>query len=117
MPDFTLGVINIRGHIIPVFDLRKRFHLEEKELDETSKLLVASTQTAMIGIIVDEILDNIKIASSQINPTPIIQLKIDKKCIFGIASLENRMIIIMDLEKLHEDILNGINTPDLCIKP
>ena len=108
MPDFSLGVINIRGHIIPVFDFRRKFRLQEKEADEKTKLLIAEIEGEEIAFIVDEILDNIKISQKYIDPSPEVQMKIKRESIKGIGQLENRMIIILDLENLHEDIMASI---------
>ncbi len=104
MPEFTLGVINIRGFIIPVFDLRKKFGLKENPFDNQTKFLIADIDGDQISFVVDEILDNIKINVSSVDPSPNIKMQIKKECIKGVGQLENRMIVILDLYKLHDDI-------------
>lgn len=108
MPDFTLGVINIRGSIFPVFDLRKKFGLKEKDLDNESKLLIVEVDGLSISFIVDKILDNIKIAKSSIDPSPHVKMNINRECIKGLGQIENRMIIILDLHQLSESINKDI---------
>lgn len=108
MPDFTLGIINIRGNIIPVFDLRKKFGLHEKEADDQSKIIIVNVNNSKICFLVDKILNNVKITTSSIVPTPNVKMKIKRECIKGIGKFEDRMIIILDLFKLNEYILEDI---------
>lgn len=108
MPEFTLGVINIRGNIIPVFDLRRKFGLREKTFDGDTKMIVVNVKGAQICFVVDAILDNVKLQVSSIAPPPLVKMKIKRECIRGIGKFEDRMIIILDLEKLNESILEDI---------
>lgn len=96
MPDFVLGVINIRGNIVPVFDLRVAFQLPQKSFDEHTKILVLNLGGLSFSIIVDEILDNVKLEKFQIDPAPSIKLKMDRACIHGLGQVGERMIIILD---------------------
>ncbi|MBU1862728.1 MAG: chemotaxis protein CheW [Candidatus Omnitrophica bacterium] len=104
MPGFVLGVVNIRGTVVPVFDLRKQFHLTEKEENPLTKIVVVNLNGELISIIVDEILDNIKLDSIHVDPTPAVKMEIDKESIKGIGMLEERMIIILDLHKINDSI-------------
>ncbi len=108
MPDFTLGIINIRGNIIPVFDLRKKFGLREEALGEDSKMIVVDVNESKICFVVDRILNNVKMAVSSIAPTPNVKMKIKKECIRGIGKFDDRMIIILDLVRLNASILDDI---------
>jgi purine-binding chemotaxis protein CheW len=108
MPAFAIGVINIRGNIIPVFDLRRQFKLPEKTLDEQSKLLVLKAGGSVFSIIVDRILENIKIDAAAIDPAPEVKLRIDRACIRGLGELGSRMIIILDLDSVSETVKSGI---------
>jgi len=109
MPDFALGVINIRGNIVPVFDLRTLFQLPRKEFDELSKILVVSLNGAMFSMIVDQILDNIKIETSHIDPAPDVKMKMERECISGLGHIGDRMIIILDLLKVNGVINDEIH--------
>lgn len=108
MPGFTLGVINIRGSIVPVFDLRKKFGLPEKAFDKQTKLLVAEVKGALLGFVVDAILNNIKIKRASIDPSPNVVMKIEQECIEGLGQMEDRMIIILNINKLDESINKDI---------
>lgn len=128
MPDFTMGVINIRGNILPVFDLRKKFGLPEKAFDGKTKIIVVDVDEACLScdgtsrliagpvdggqtqicFVVDEILDNVKVSASAVVPAPNVKMKIKRECIWGIGKLEERMIIILDLRRLNESILEDI---------
>ncbi len=96
MPEFVLGVINLRGNIVPVFDLRMAFQLPQKPFDDHTKILVLNVDGVSFSIIVDEILDNVKLEAYQIDPAPSIKLKMDRECIRGLGEVGERMIIILD---------------------
>lgn len=102
MPDFVLGVINARGNIIPVFDFRRKFGLGSKALDEKSKIIVVDAREAPACFIADELLDNVKIERSSIAPAPHDRLKIPQECVAGISRMDERVITILDLDKMYE---------------
>jgi len=100
MPPFVLGVINIRGTITPVFDMRKLFKLPEKPFDDLTKILVLKHDNTVISIVVDQILDNIKIEHSRIDPAPEVRLKIERECIYGLGEIGDRMVIVLNFGKI-----------------
>lgn len=104
MPAFVLGVVNIRGSVVPVFDLRVKFALPQKEFDQKTKILVITVDNVFMSFIVDEILDNIKLEGSQIDPAPNVKMQISKECVSGVGLQDNRMIVILDLDKINEEI-------------
>jgi purine-binding chemotaxis protein CheW len=110
MPDFVLGVINVRGNIIPVFDLRKEFRLPEKEVDDQSKIIILNVQSVSFGIIADHILDNVKLDKNLVDPAPEVKLRMNRECIKGLGEIGRRMIIILNLEKVNEVINSAIDT-------
>ena len=110
MPDFVLGVINIRGNVIPLFDLRIKFGLTLSEFTDNTKFIVINIDNNAIGIVVDEILDNIKLHTSHIDPAPTAKLKMSKEYIKGLGLVEKRMIVILDPEKINEGINNEIES-------
>lgn len=109
MPEFVLGVVNIRGTVVPVFDLRKKFSLSMKPFDDKTKIMVVVNNGVQTSFIVDEILDNVKFEESRKNPPPSVKMKIKKECLKGLAMLENRTVIIIDLDNLSDDINKSIN--------
>ncbi len=108
MLEFVLGVVNIRGSVVPVFDLRKKFHLAEKEPDDLTKILVVTVDGELISFLVDEILDNIKISSASLDPAPTIKMEIEKDCVRGVGLLDDRMITILNISKVNEGINDAI---------
>ncbi len=110
MPDSVLGVINARGNIIPVFDFRRKFELGGKALDEKAKIIVVDVREAPVCFVADELLENVKIERSSIAPAPQARLKIRKECVAGISRLDEHVIIILDLDKMYEFILEDIRS-------
>ncbi len=108
MPYFCLGVINSRGNIIPVFDLRKKFHLADKDFTHDTRILVASIDNEAVSFVVDKVLDNVKFDMAQVDPAPTVKMNIDREYIDGLGELEGRMIIILNLEKMHANIMSEI---------
>ena len=102
MPDFVLGIINARGNIIPVFDFRRKFGLGGNTIDEKAKIIVVDVRETPVCFVADELLDNVKIERSSIAPVPQGKLKVPKECVAGISRLDERVIIILDLDKMYE---------------
>ena len=117
MPDFVLGIINARGNIIPVFDFRRKFGLGGPSggppfgraspsggntIDEKAKIIVVDVRETPVCFVADELLDNVKIERSSIAPVPQGALKVPKECVAGISRLDERVIIILDLDKMYE---------------
>ena len=110
MPDFCLGVINSRGIIIPVFDLRKKFHLSDKAFTNETRILVASIDNVPVSFVVDRVLDNVKFDMAQVDPAPTVKMNIDREYIHGLGELAGRMLVILDIEKMHEHMMKEITT-------
>ncbi len=108
MPDFAIGVFNIRGSVVPVFDLRRKFKLPSCEFNHNTKIVVANIKGHVFGVVVDEILENIRMEASQVDPAPSVKMHVDRECIYGLGELEGRMIIILNFEKIHDNILRQI---------
>jgi len=99
-PDFVMGVINLRGKVIPVLSLRKRFDLPEKENDKNTRIVVVEIDSKTIGFVVDSVSEVIRLPSSTIEPPPKIVAGIDEEYISGVGKLEDRLLILLDLDKL-----------------
>jgi len=108
VPHFVLGVLNIRGEIVPVFDLRKKFGLAEKEPDVQTKIVIVKVYDAVISFIVDKIMDTIKVDVSRIDPSPNVKMKMERDCVKGVGVFDQRMVIILDTEKVHRHINEAI---------
>ena len=109
MPEFVLGVVNIRGSVVPVFDLRQKFKLPVKPFDDLTKILVITIDNILISFIVDEILDNIKLEQTHIDPAPNVKMEIAKECVKGVGLENERMIVILDLDNVNQAINAEIN--------
>jgi len=99
-PVFMEGVINLRGRVLPVLNLRKRLGLSEKEISSASRIVVTEIGNKVIGLLVDAVSHVIKIPPDNVEPAPEEVLEIDTDYITGVGKLHDRMIILLDLEKL-----------------
>lgn len=98
-PKFVEGVVNLRGDVIPVIDLRKRFEIEEKEYTEFTRIIVSDINNKKIGIIVDEVLEVLRIPRKFLEEAPeVLQGNQAARFMDGIANLEDRMIMMLNLE-------------------
>ncbi len=99
-PDYVEGVINLRGKVIPVINLRKKFGYEEKDTDETSRIIIMDIKGITNGLIVDSVSEVLRIPSNVVEPPPPMSSDLSSMYIKGIAKLENRLIILIDIDKL-----------------
>ncbi|KAF0141934.1 MAG: chemotaxis protein CheW [Stygiobacter sp.] len=97
---FIEGVVNLRGKIVPVVNLRERLGLCKKEDDSRTKIIVSDVNNKLIGYIVDEVNEVLRISKSIIEPTPEIISGVNSDLIEGVAKLEGRLLILLNLDKL-----------------
>ena len=97
-PEFVEGVINLRGKICPVVDLRKRFGVEVSELTDDSRIVLADVHGDYVGMIVDAVTEVLRINSDRVEPMPELVGAGDSGFIEGIANLDERLIIVVNLE-------------------
>ncbi|MFH1372578.1 MAG: chemotaxis protein CheW [bacterium] len=99
-PHFVEGVINLRGKVIPIVDLRKRFNLETKEYDKNTRIVVVDIVGNIMGMVVDSVSEVLRLPSNTIEPPPEIATGINSEYIKGVAKLEDRLLIFLDLSKV-----------------
>jgi len=99
-PAFIKGVINLRGVIVPVIDLRMKFGLETAEYNEVTVLVVLNVADRTIGVVVDRVSDVLSLAPGDIRPAPEFTASMDNAFVRGLATLDQRMLIIADIERL-----------------
>lgn len=99
-PEFVEGVVNLRGRIIPVIDLRKRLSIENKEHDNKTRIIVVDINGNIVGFIVDEVNEVLRISKDIIENPPELVSQIDSDFITSVAKLEDRIIILLDLNNL-----------------
>lgn len=99
-PDFIEGVINLRGRIVPIIDLRKRFGMQAAEQSKDTRIIVVEVLSKIVGFIVDSVSEVLRIPHSVIDPPPPLVAGIRAEFIEGIGKLENRLLILLNLEKI-----------------
>lgn len=99
-PDYAKGVINLRGTIIPIIDVRLRLKKEEKQYDERTCIIVTSINGSYIGFIVDSVDEVAKIREDSISNPPKMGSDYTSTYITGIAKLENKIVLLMNLKKM-----------------
>lgn len=100
VPEFIEGIINLRGNVIPVIDLRKRFGLAVTERNDQTRVMVTRMEGRIIGLIVDSVSQVMKIPKSNIQPPPETIASMAGEYLLGVGKLEDRMIILLDIEKI-----------------
>jgi purine-binding chemotaxis protein CheW len=99
-PLFVKGVINLRGIVTPVIDLRSRFDLDEKEHTDETRIIIVNANDLEVGMIVDSANDVIDVPASAVEPAPKVVGGIDAEYLDGVAKLEKRLLILLNLEKV-----------------
>lgn len=94
------GVINLRGNIIPVIDLRKRFGLQSKDKRKTSKVIIAEVAEKVVGFWVDEVLDVVRTPRSLIKPPPALGKDTEPGLILGVCQSGERLLLLLNLNKV-----------------
>lgn len=102
-PDFVQGIVNLRGKIIPIIDMRKRFGLPEETMDENWKILILKEEDVLFGVMVDQISEVEKVPATLIEKPPKIVAGVNGKFINGIAKTQNRLLILLDIAKILSD--------------
>ncbi|MBP2639211.1 MAG: cheW 2 [Firmicutes bacterium] len=106
-PSFMEGVTNLRGKIIPVFDLRKRFQLPVIENSDDTRIIIVAVKDQVVGIIVDAVNEVIKLPASAVEPPPPVFV-LDTQYIHGVGKMDDRLLILLDMDKIlntQEEIL------------
>ncbi len=104
MPDFIEGIINLRGNIIPVIDLRKRFSLPCSEQTDQTRIVVTRMGDRIIGLIVDSVSQVMKIPHGEIQEPPDTIAGIAGEYLEGIGKIDNQMILLLDIEKIMTNV-------------
>ncbi|MCC6544082.1 MAG: purine-binding chemotaxis protein CheW [Nitrospirae bacterium] len=99
-PAYVGGVINLRGKIVPVIDLRNRMGKNITEYTDTSRIIVVDSGSRLAGLVVDAVIDVINLSSDEIEPCPAIDDKCSSKYIKGIGKKDERLITLLNLEDL-----------------
>jgi purine-binding chemotaxis protein CheW len=114
-PNFVKGVINLRGKIIPIMDLRLKFCMEEKEYNERTCIIVVETSIhntkSLMGIVVDTVSEVVNISQADIEPPPQYGNKIDEEFLTGMGKVKGKVVMLLNIEKIinSEEMVNLLN--------
>src|SRR3974390_617476 len=99
--DYVDGIINLRGTVVPIISLRKRFGLLDRESDRLSRILVMEVGNSLTGFVVDAVAEVIRLSATEIQPPPaIVQGNVAQDCITGVINRAERLLIALDLNRL-----------------
>ena len=103
-PDYIEGVLNLRGRVIPVINLKTRFNLEDRGTDDRTRIIVSNTGGSVAGFVVDEASEVLTVNKESIEPVSEIVSSISKKYISGVGKLENgKMYILLNFDELYTE--------------
>jgi len=109
-PSFIKGVINLRGVIVPIVDLRLKLNLDNVEYDEFTVVIVLNIRGTVIGAVVDSVADVVTLHANNIKAAPQFESQVDARFIVGLANLGERMLIVMNMDALMSNAEMGIIT-------
>ena len=99
-PDFIDGVVNLRGIIVPIVDLRQRFRLALRPSGQPGVVIVLNIAGRVIGMVVDSVSDVVSLSAGEIRPAPRMGSALDTDFLLGIGTIDERMLILLDIERL-----------------
>jgi purine-binding chemotaxis protein CheW len=107
-PDFIKGVINLRGSIVPIIDMRIKFELGTPTYDEFTVVIILNLGAQVVGMVVDRVSDVITLTPAQIKPAPEMGTAVNTNYLIGLGTIDERMVIIVDIDKLMSSSEIGI---------
>ncbi|MDN5753294.1 MAG: chemotaxis protein CheW [Nitrosospira sp.] len=113
VPEFIKGVVNLRGIIVPIIDMRIKFNLGTVEYNQFTVVIILNVSGRVMGIVVDGVSDVLTLAAEQIRPAPDFAADLDTEYIIGLGTVDERMLILMDIEKLMGSAEIGLIGPDI----
>lgn len=99
-PPFIEGLLNLRGRVLTVFNLRRRFDLPEKANDDNTKIIIVNMNEYLLGFIVDSVTEIVRLSDEEIEETPPSLQGLDKRFISGIGKVDEKVILLLDLTKV-----------------
>ena len=111
-PLFIKGVVNLRGTIVPIVDMRLKFNCAQARYDSFTVVVILNLRSRVVGIVVDSVSDVMQLTPENIRSAPEIESVIDNGCILGLGSVAERMLILLDIEKLMSSVDMGLVSID-----
>jgi purine-binding chemotaxis protein CheW len=99
-PDYLKGVVSLRGVVVPIVDLRVKFRLEDVRYDQFTVVVILRIASRVIGIVVDGVSDVVALSAAEVRPAPQLGTVVDSSFIAGLATRDDRMVMLLDIEKL-----------------
>ena len=110
-PPYIKGVVNLRGVIVPIVDMRMKFNLAQASYDEFTVVIVLNIDEHVIGMVVDAVSDVINLSPQDMRPVPALNIAINTEHLLAIGSVAERMLILLDIEKLMRSSDMGLINP------
>lgn len=99
-PEFIKGVIDLRGTIVPIVDMRLKFGLARAEYDQFTVTIILNVAERVVGIVVDGVSDVVALTPDNVKPIPTLGTQVDANYLDGVGTLDERMILLIDIERL-----------------
>ena len=99
-PEFFKGVVNLRGTIVPIIDMRLKFNCAQAEYNSFTVVIILNLRARVVGIVVDSVSDVLELPADNIRPAPEIDSTVDSEAIVGLGAVNERMLILLDIERL-----------------
>ncbi|MEC4721395.1 chemotaxis protein CheW [Noviherbaspirillum sp. CPCC 100848] len=107
-PDFIKGVVNLRGIIVPIVDMRIKFNLGEPTYDQFTVVIILNIGGRVVGMVVDSVSDVITLSPEQIKPAPEMGTALNTDYLIGLGTIDQRMLILVDIDKLMSSAEMGL---------
>jgi purine-binding chemotaxis protein CheW len=107
-PEFVKGVVNLRGIIVPIVDMRIKFNLGEPTYDQFTVVIILNIAGRVVGMVVDSVSDVITLTADQIKPAPDMGTAFNSNYLIGLGTLEDRMLILVDIDRLMSSAEMGL---------
>jgi purine-binding chemotaxis protein CheW len=109
-PTFIKGVVNLRGTIVPIVDMRLKFNCSQAEYNSFTVVIILNLRSRIVGIVVDSVSDVLELQPESVKAAPDIDSVVDNSCILGLGSVSDRMLILLDIERLMSGDDMGLST-------
>ncbi len=109
-PEFIKGVVNLRGTIVPIVDMRLKFGCSKAEYNTFTVVIVLHLRQRIVGIVVDSVSDVMELAEENVKAAPDVESVVDRDAILGLGSLGGRMLILLDIERLMDGADMGLTS-------
>ncbi len=107
-PEFIKGVVNLRGTIVPIVDMRLKFNCVKAEYNTFTVVIILNLRNRIVGIVVDSVSDVMELAAENIKAAPDMETSVESSAVVGLGSVGDRMLILLDIEKLMSSMDMGL---------